>query len=223
MKLYLLNAFYGVPVTTTALSLFIDIVTAYIPLRLLRPLSPAHAASATPSVPNVEVLSDTPTTIATTLLPAAIYATALHLAYSTYLPVQLVTHFDTLSSIEIAHSSTFITLLPVSLLAGYAARVFIFVPATATVPSPDKSVVVFDPATASLSATFLENVWGWSSRTKVVIQRTAAVMAIAGLGTVVQTAGTVEGVDLIGAMNWAAVWAAASVVVGMALGVCAAV
>lgn len=213
--------FYNIRPTTVLSSLLIDSITTYVPFRLLRPLSPAHAASSRyGSVPNRDIVTDFSVQTYTTLLAAAIYSVTLYGAYASYLPVYLVTYFENIPSVAAAHAATPITLFPLTLGLGLAARSFIFTPAAAV--SSTKALPL-DTEGASLSETFWHNVWGSSKRTKVVISRTAALMLVSGVNTFVQTFVTLQGVEVAGAAAYSGVWVMASGLTGLALGVVSAV
>lgn len=225
--LYLLSSFYGISKTTVLSSLVIDALTTYIPFRLLRPLSLAHASSTSTDslpVPNRDIITDLSIQTYTTLLAAAIYSVTLYGAYASYLPVTLATYFDGIPSIAIAHTATPITLLPLALALGLASRSFIFTPAAATSPSlADAKADAFNPATATLSETIEHNLWGFSARTKIVIQRTAVLMLVSGVNTFIQCFVTIEGVEMIGAMGYSSVWVLAALLTGTSLGMVGAV
>lgn len=51
-----------------------------------------------------------------------------------------------------------------------------------------------------------------------MIQRTATLMLVSGVNTAVQTAVTVEGVEVAGALVYSAVWVVAAGVTGAVLG-----
>jgi len=212
------------------MSLGVNCLTTYIPFRLLRPISLAHSASSTSSssravaVPNQAILTDIPIRIFTIILPAIIYSVLLHLAFATYLPIKLAYHFNYIPTLTNAYTATFVTLFPISLLAGQAARSFIFVPATATMPTlSDMKAKTFNPETATLVETMRWNIWGYERRTRTVLKRTAAAMLVSGVNTFVQTWVTVEGVEAWGAFVYSAVFVLAAGVTGLALGACAAV
>jgi hypothetical protein len=213
--------------STVLLSLAIDSLATYIPFRLLRPLSLAHSASSTSSsvqVPNREIVTDSSVQTITTLLSASIYAVTLYISYLSFLPTTLVTYFNDIPTIAATHSSTPISLIPITLVLGLAARSFIFTPATALSPSlGDARRSAFNPATATLGETFFHNVWGFSPRTKAVIKRTALLAAVSGYNTFLQTYFTVEGVEAQGAVVYAGVWSFAAVATGLSLGVVGAV
>ncbi|KAH9898847.1 hypothetical protein F4778DRAFT_171749 [Xylariomycetidae sp. FL2044] len=215
--LYLLYAFYEVPATALLLILGIESLATYLPFRLLRPLSRAHAEP--DKVPNAEILTDRPIALLTTLLVGAVYSVTLAFAYATYLPSYLVVYFSTLPSVITAHEATWIGLLPATLALGFAARAFIFTPAEATAPTDeDARNEAFDPAHASLQETLRWNIWGWSTQTKVVMQRTALLMLVTGVNTFLQTRFTVMGVESAGAAAWSSVWVIAAAIAGVALG-----
>ncbi len=100
-----------------------------------------------------------------------------------------------------------------------AAKSFIFTPAASAAPSSaDAKNTAFNPETATLGETFWHNAWGTSTRTKVVIKRTATLMLVTGVNTFVQTFVTIEGVEAAGAATYSAVWVAAALFTGTTLG-----
>ncbi len=203
------------------LSLLIDILAAYIPFRLLRPLSPSHSASTynQASVPNTEIVKSHSIAAYTSILAASIYSLALYIAYNSFLPVYLVTYFSDIPTIEAAHSSTPITLFPLNLVLGVFATLFIFKPAVII----EAQSVSFNPETATLAETFWYNIWGYNKRSKVVIKRTVALMLLTGGNTFIRSFMGIKGVEVIGAISYSAVWVAAAGVTGVALGVVGAV
>ncbi|OTA60451.1 hypothetical protein K449DRAFT_83128 [Hypoxylon sp. EC38] len=214
--LYLLYAFYEAPLSALLLTLIIEALATYLPFRLLRPLSTAHADPK--HAPNADIVTDRSITLLTTLLAGAIYSVTLFFAYATYLPSYLVVHFTSLPSIASAHEATYVGLLPVTLVLGFAARAFVFTPAEAT-PIPTKEDWnKFDPVNASLKETVRWNFWGWTPPTKVVIQRTVLLMLVTGMNTFLQTRFTIEGVETPGAAAWSGVWVLAAAVTGLGLG-----
>ncbi|TRX94509.1 hypothetical protein FHL15_004664 [Xylaria flabelliformis] len=214
--LYLLYAHYETPALALLLTVVIETLATYIPFRLLRPLSRAHAQPT--AVPNADILTDGPIALLTTLLAGAIYSVSLLFAYSTYLPTYLVMYFEGLPSLVRAHESSYVGLLPVTLALGFAARVFIFTPAEATGRTPaDAKNEAFDPVKASLRETVRWNFLGWSSQTKVALQRTALVVLVSGTNTFLRTRLTIVGVETIGAVAWSSVWVFAAAITGVAL------
>ncbi|KAI1469366.1 uncharacterized protein F4812DRAFT_327157 [Daldinia caldariorum] len=211
--LYLLNTFYQVPSNALLITLAIETLATYIPFRLLRPLSTVHADPS--HAPNADIVTDRPIVLLTTLLAGAIYSVTLFLAYATYLPSYLVMYFTSLPTVASAHETTYVGLLPVTLVLGFAARAFIFTPAGATAKDKEEP---FNPTTATLGETVRWNFWGWSAPTKVVIQRTALLMLVSGVDTFIQTLFTIKGVETPGAAAWSSVWVIAAAVTGLALG-----
>ncbi|GAP86482.1 hypothetical protein SAMD00023353_1900940 [Rosellinia necatrix] len=215
-SLYLLFAHYETPPFSLVLVVAIETLAAYVPFRLLRPLSRAHADPA--AVPNADILTDTPIALLTTLLAGAIYSVSLLFAYATYLPTYLVMYFAGLPSLVRAHESSYVGLLPMTIALGFAARIFIFTPAEATGrTTADAENEAFDPVKASLRETVRWNFFGWSSRTKVALRRTALVMLVTGANTFLRTRLTVVGVETSGAVAWSSVWVFATAVTGVAL------
>ena len=90
---------------------------------------------------------------------------------------------------------------------------------TAAPTTGDAKNDAFNPATATFSETFWYNVWGYNSRKKVVIKRTATLMLVTGVNTFVQTFVTIEGVEATGAVIYSGVWVAAALITGLTLGV----
>ncbi|KAI1154220.1 hypothetical protein F4825DRAFT_197893 [Nemania diffusa] len=214
--LYLLFAHYDTQPQALLIIVAIETLATYIPFRLLRPLSRAHADPA--AVPNADILTDAPIALLTTLLAGAIYSVSLLFAYATYLPTYLVVYFANLPSLVRAHESSYVGLLPVTLALGFAARVFIFTPAEATERTlADAENEAFDPVKASLRETVRWNFFGWSSQTKVAIQRTSLAMLVTGVNTFLRTRLTVVGVETAGAAAWSSVWVLAAAVTGLAL------
>ena len=208
-------------------SLLIDCFATYVPFRLLRPLSLAHAASSSSrsvAVPNRDVITDFATQTFTALLAASIYSVTLYSAFASFLPVCLVSYFADIPSVAPAHSASPISLFPLCLLFGVALRSFVFTPAAAAKPSlADAKARAFNPKTATLGETIRYNLWGYETRTRVVIQRTAVLMFVSGMNTFVQTFVTVNGVEVTGSAIYSAVWIVAAGISGSALGVVGAV
>ncbi|KAA6407937.1 MAG: hypothetical protein FRX48_08288 [Lasallia pustulata] len=199
--LYLLTTFYAIRPTTILASLAIDTLTTYIPFRLLRPIHPTHAPSPPPrSISNRPIIHDSSVLLWTTLLAAAIHAVLLYLSLITWLPLHLVLHFDGLRDISAAHGAALPYLLAASLPLGYAAREFLFTPATgARRDLAELKATAFNPETASLAETLWYNFWGFSKRTRTLVVRTATLVAVVGVHTWVQVFVTVEGTEAYGA------------------------
>jgi hypothetical protein len=214
--LTLLTTFYTIRPTTTFAALCIDILSFYLPLRLLRPLSPTHTSSPPRgSISNKPVLTDLPTTLSTSFLATCIYALALYTSYTSFLPTFLIAHFTNIRSIAAAHLGApgLPTLLLSLIPAGFCAREFLFVSSTSSsrTSTPER---VFDPATATLPETIYYNLWGWyTPREKVLFARMAALVLMTTSNTLVQLLGTIEGIEMEGAAGWAGIWVTATMVV----------
>ncbi|MCJ1366581.1 hypothetical protein MMC16_005710 [Acarospora aff. strigata] len=215
--LYLLRTFYSIHPTTVLTSLAIDLLTTYIPFRLLRPVSPTHSLHAPKgSVANRAIINDIPLRALTTILAAGIYGVVIFGSYSTWLPVHLAVHFEGLRDISAAHTSALPFLIATFIPVGYAAREFLFSPATgALLNLGDITARAFNPATATLGETIKYNVWGYSKRTRELIKRTATLVAVSGFNTWLQAYVTIEGAENYGAAGWAAVWATAAALTGL--------
>jgi hypothetical protein len=169
--------------------------------------------------PNNEILTSTSIQIYTTILAAAIYSVTLYTAYLTFLPVQFATYFSNIPTLAPAYAATPISLFPLSIFLGLAAKSFIFTPSVAAESSlAEAKKAAFNPATASLGEHIVYNVWGYSKRSKVVIKRTVALMLVSGVNTFVQAFFTIEGVEAAGAVSYASVWLIANGITGSALG-----
>ena len=217
--LYLLTTFYGIRPTTMASCLFIDVLTTYLPFRLLREESPTHSVEASKKglVSNRSVINDLTVRIYTAFLAAGIYAVVVFGSFGTWLPVYLVTHFDGIRDISAAHSAALPFLIVSFVPTGYAAREFLFTAATGAKPDAyDKELARFNPTTATLSETIMYNLWGYSKRTRTLIIRTATVAIAGGLHTWLQTFVAIEGAEGFGAAGWSLVWAVGAALTGAA-------
>ncbi|TVY56617.1 hypothetical protein LSUE1_G009281, partial [Lachnellula suecica] len=195
-SLYLLHAFYNISASTVALSLSIDALSAFLPFRLLRPLARKEN----------DIVAD--------VQPGALRLLR-HLP-----PARPGAAFQRHPKHRDSLCTTPITLLPLALGLGVAAKSFVFTPAAAADIYVDRR---FDASKASLRETLMWNFWGYDGRTKMILARTAALVLVTGGNTFVQTWGTVEGVETLGAGVYAGVWALAAGLVGAALGVVGAV
>jgi hypothetical protein len=213
----LLSLFYSIRPTTILFTTTANIISITAPFILMREALPTHAPLSAPkgTVRNRSILSDPWTTIATSLLATAIFAVLLELSFATFLPVHLITHFTGVRDITVTHlgaaglPSLLVALVP----AGYAAREFLFVSSTGVPPSPEN--YNFDPTTSDLRQHVYHNSWGWySSRQKELISR-AILLAVMVVGeTIIQTWGTIKGVEFWGATCYAALWAVGVAVLG---------
>ncbi|PWY84596.1 hypothetical protein BO94DRAFT_105708 [Aspergillus sclerotioniger CBS 115572] len=215
----LLSTFYGLRPTTTLTSYFITLASTTIPFVLLRSPTPIH--SQTTTIPNRSILQDRPTTIYTTIGATAIFTVTLYLSYATtWLPTKLVTHFQDLPDISTVHAGPaglpvlFLTLLP----AGLAARDFLFASSTGASPSKDTKKNA-SPEGEYLACTVYRKTWGaLTKKTQVLISRTGLLASMLFVNTVIQVAGTVNRVDVEGAMAWGTVWSVAALVTGAMFG-----
>lgn len=215
-QLFLLTAFYSLSTATAASALLVDILAAAVPFYLLRPLSNVHRGSA--SVPNRELI-DLPLQLYTTALSTGIYTVVLVLSMRFILPRILVVYFSGLPSLEPAYTASYIAVLPATFLFGAAATAFIYAPfATTGKSKEDDEARQFDPVTATLRETVRWNFWGYTSKTKVAIRRTAAVMFLTGVNTYLSCTRTMHGVEEAGAASYAAVWVLAALFTGLGLG-----
>lgn len=183
---------------------------------VFRPLSPTHTPSTAPRglVRNRSIITDPYTTTACSLLAAAIFATLLEFSFATFLPIWLINHFDHIRDLRAAHlGASGLPLLLVTLVpAGYAAMQFIFAPSTS---APPTTAYVFDTTDSGFIEHVYHNAWGWySNRERALISRTVLLAAMTFAESVIQTWGTLAGVELYGAMGYAAIWAAGVSLVG---------
>jgi hypothetical protein len=216
-QVYLLAVFYPVSAATALGALFIDVTSTLIPFMLLRPLSQAHSRDK--AVPNREIIADLPLHGYTVALASAIYSVVLVLAMRLYLPRVLAVYFEGIASLVPAYEASYLTVAPAMVLFGLAARAFIFTPFAATGRSAaDDRVDAFDPLEASLRQTVWYNFCGWRTKTKVAMLRTAVATVVTGANTYLQTTRTVAGIECAGGAAYAAVWAAATALAGVGLG-----
>ena len=148
----LLSFFYGIRPTSALIAYGVTIVSTALPFALLRRPSSVHDLSRAPAdaVAHRNILQDKTITIFTTLLATSVFSVVLYASYATWLPTQLVIHFEGLPDISAAHAGPaglpvlFLTLLP----AGWAARDFYLSALLATHPLP-----------VSLQAAARVNIW----------------------------------------------------------------
>ncbi|KEF58709.1 uncharacterized protein A1O9_06635 [Exophiala aquamarina CBS 119918] len=217
----LLGLFYAISPATLLSTTLSSILSTSTPYYFLRPLSPSHTPGSAPksSLRNRPILTDPYTTIATSLLASAIFAVLLEASFATFLPEFLVAHFLGLRTIEAAHlgPSGLPTLLLALLPAGVAAQEYIFAPSTAT-PLQSPPGIEFDPVTASFAAHVYHNAWGWySARQKELISRTTILTVLIVAQTLLHVGGTINGVDVEGALGYASIWGSGVIMVGAVL------
>lgn len=224
---YLLHSFWSIQLLPVLISLGIDITIITLPFALLRARPRVGGAS----TPNQAITTDYQILLVTSALAAAIYAVTFYLSYYLNLGVFLITHFDSIPSLETAHDPSLPYMLALFSLSGIAAMQFLFRPTFAAAGKPvilDSPVKTrrtskrFQPATATLGETFAYNLGygetGWSHRAEVLAKRTAVLVVCALANTVVRVFGTVEGTDLAGALGYAGIWVLAHVGVGVGYG-----
>ncbi|KAK1239752.1 hypothetical protein MKX07_001206 [Trichoderma sp. CBMAI-0711] len=215
--MYLLFAFYNLSAKTTIAALAVDVVSASVPFSLLRPLSAVHKPSS--ALPNRELIG-WPLQLLTAGLSTSIYSVVLVSSLRFLLPSIFVVHFEGLRNLEPAYSASYLAVLPVTLLFGIAASTFIFPPfATTGKTKEDERVTNFDPAEASLGETVWWNFWGYTTKAKVAIGRTAVTLLVTGVNTYLACAMTIPGVEPEGAAAYAGVWVFAALCTGLGLGV----
>ncbi|KJZ71784.1 hypothetical protein HIM_08804 [Hirsutella minnesotensis 3608] len=214
--LFLMTAFYSLSPNTAVSALLVDVLAAAVPFAILRPLSNIHRPSA--KVPNRELI-DLSLQMCTTAMSTGIYTVILVLSLRFLLPRILILHFSGLPTLEPAYTASYSAVLPATAIFGAAASAFIFAPfATTGKSAEDEAASQFDPVTASLKETVRWNVWGYTTKTKVIVRRTAAVMLLTGVNTYLACTKTMYGVESCGAIWYAAVWVVAALFTGVGLG-----
>ncbi|KAG8534176.1 uncharacterized protein KY384_001020 [Bacidia gigantensis] len=127
-----------------------------------------------------------------------------------------VIHFDGIKDLSKIYRSDVMWLLAPFVPIGIAAKTFLFTPSfAAKADARDDEIEAFNPETASLSDTALYNIWGHSKRVRVLAQRTAVLVALAGLHTWLHTYIVVEGAEGFGAAGWASIWVLAATLTGL--------
>lgn len=197
-------------------SLAVDVLAAAVPFYLLRPLSNVH--SKTGKLYNREVISFV-SQLPVSILSVAIYTVTVALSLRFVLARVFVLSFTGIPSAALAYSANHFTVLPATALIGVAASAFLF-PTFATTgkTKDDDKVRQFDPVDASLKQTLAWNVWGYTTKTKVLIRRAALATLATAVGTYISASVTVHGVQAHGAVSYAAVWAAATLITSVGLG-----
>ena len=215
---YFLSNFYNIRPTTSAYCIAIDTLTAYIPFYTLKVSSSIHSIKTPKGVAaNRSVINDYGVQVYTSLLAAGIYTVVIFGSYSSGLRIFLATHFDGLPDISAAYSQNLPWLILSFLPTGLAAKMFLFTPATAAkADKHDKQTAAFNPETATLGETVMYNLWGFSHRARILIKRTATLVAVGTAHTVIQTYGSLEGAEFSGAVGWSSMWGLAATLTGAA-------
>lgn len=227
----LLHYFYVISAPTLLTTCTISILAPALPFYLLRPLSAPHSSGSKgqSKLRNRIIINDPITTLATSATATIVYATTLQFAFSTFLPVFLVVHFDGLRDLSFAYNvaNTLPTLFMWLAPAGVASTQFLFRPAEGAASSSfsatgANSIALtrshFDPRTATLAQHIYHNVWGWyTSRQKELIGRTVILGTFLLAETVVHVYSTINGVDAVGAVGYAGLWLVGAIVLGIVL------
>jgi hypothetical protein len=214
--------FYGIRALTAGAYLAVEVASASLPFLLLRGLSGAHSAAR--GTPNRDIVADRSIQVLTSLQAALAYSVVLFLAGRYLLPTNLVLYFQGIPTIQPAADAAFLgfgdpTSQFLSLVCGLAARSFIFTPLVTTPQQTDEDQknAAFDPVHATLAQTVKWNLWGYTTATKVSLARTAVAMLFSAVGTYLDTAVGIAGVEPQGAVVYAGVWVAAALVTGLSL------
>ncbi|KAJ5293797.1 hypothetical protein PENANT_c002G08385 [Penicillium antarcticum] len=218
----LLSCFYAVRPTSALISYGITVASTALPFVFLRRLSSVHDLSHTPpgAIANRGILQDKLTTFFTSLLATSIFSVVLYISYASWLPAQLVVHFESLPDISAAHAGPaglpvlFLTLAP----AGWAARDFLFVSSTGYTIN-DAQAASASSEGESLVAAIYRKTWGkLSTKTRVLVSRSIILAVGILLNTIIQVAGTIRDVSVVGAATWGSVWAVSALVTGASFG-----
>ncbi|KAJ5239950.1 hypothetical protein N7468_004569 [Penicillium chermesinum] len=219
----LLYFFYGVRPTSILVSFAITILSTVIPFTYLRKPASVHDLSHAPSgsVANRTILQDRLTTLYTSFAATSIFSVIIYVCYSTWLPAQLVVHFESIPDITAASSGAaglfglYLTLIP----AGFAIRDFLFVSSAGRSSNAGEPQHPVSREGEYLITAIYRKTWGrLSAKTQVLVSRTFILAAAVLINSTVQIAGTIRGVSAQGASVWGAVWALATVVVGALFG-----
>lgn len=221
----LLASFYRIRPTDVLIAFAVRLFSKAAPFYFLRRPTFVHELShASPgAVRNQSILQDRLTAFYTTIAATCIYMVGLYIGYATWLPTQLVLHFQDIPDISAAHAGPaglpllFLRLIP----AGWAMRDFLFVSSAGS--SSHWSVSSASASTVDETELLIVALWrktcGFlSCKIKVLVLRTVVLAAIIMLNTVIRLSGTVKGVDLKGAAAWGSVWAVATCIVGSIYG-----
>ena len=209
--------FYNLNPWTAGSALLVDALSSALPFYLLRPLSVVHTAGVA-SLPGRELV-DIGLQLYTTAFSTAVYTVSIILSLRFLLPKVFVLYFSGIPSVEPAYTASYATIIPVTLLFGAAASTFIFAPFV-TAPratAEDARLSEFDPANATFGQTLEWNIWGFTVKTKIVIQRTAFTMVITAVNTYLSLTLNIYGVEPNGAVAYATVWVAAALCTGLGL------
>lgn len=214
---YLLKLCYDVRPTTIANSIGIDVLSMMIPFYFLGQLSvPNNSEAPKSAVANRPVIKDGGVRLFTSLAAAGVYSLVIYVSLRTWLPLFMVTRFDGLRDLNEVHNADFAAIVLGCLFNGFAAKNFIFTPAMASKPdTQDARNAAFNPATATFGETLAWNLWGYSKRTRTLIQKTFAVAFATFCQSALRIWLVVEGAEASGAAGWAATWSLGAVMTGV--------
>ncbi|KAJ5692794.1 hypothetical protein N7462_002217 [Penicillium macrosclerotiorum] len=218
----LLWFFYKVRPTSVLASYAITILSTVIPFAFLRRSASVHDLSHTPSdaIVNRGILQDRLTTIYTSLAATSIYSVILYASYASWLPAQLVVHFESIPDISAAHAgpaglpALFLSLVP----AGYAVRDFLFVSSTGRSTAKEAKQPASREGEYLIVAIYRKTWCQLSMKTRILVSRTLILATAVLLNTTVQVAGTIQSVSVEGASTWGAIWAVATLATGATFG-----
>ena len=218
--LFFLTAFYKIRPTTALICLFVDLLAISIPFYFLRKSSVAHQFQPPDnSVANRSVISDWSIQVLTTLLSSGVYASLVEISFRTWAPRFFVTHFEGIKDLSKVYNPQFLLLYAAFLPVGFAARAFLFNPSTAAKPDAyDERVAAFDPETATLGETFIQNIFGHSIGTRILTRRTLTLAAVVGIHTWLHTYLVVDGAEGFGAIGWSSIWVLSAIITGLGFG-----
>ncbi|KAK3638279.1 hypothetical protein LTR22_017921 [Elasticomyces elasticus] len=222
---FLLTTFYGVDAISASIILSIDVVAIAIPFALLRPLNHAHEHG---KDPNQQVANDRLIFALVGMLGASIYSIVIYTSLYTWLPVYLITHFDSIRSVQRAHDASVPLLLLSFIPMGWATSQFLFTPSIGSRGNPgltDPKIYPektdFDPETATFGETLAFNLGfkgGFTKRAQVLVKRSAVLIVCSVANTFTRTLLTVDGTEPFGAAGWAGVWGLAALLTSVAYG-----
>ncbi|KAF1972017.1 hypothetical protein BU23DRAFT_469597 [Bimuria novae-zelandiae CBS 107.79] len=206
---FLLTTYFNVSHLYAFVHVAIEVVAIAVPTFLLRPIADVNNPAV--RIRNRYLLDSFQVWASNTALAVGVYATVIYAALQTnWLTLFLINHFD-LPSVELAHDLYVPTLAGKLLIAGYATRAFLLNPSIGAQADTGASTPVedFKPATATLPQTLKHNVWFFSKRTRLLIQRTV-VLSVFLLAHTVRQGTTLQGSEIIGSAGYASVWIVAA-------------
>jgi hypothetical protein len=225
---YLLNAFYSAHDYAILPALATDMLSIALPFALFTRTSASATDARLTKAASRAIVRDWQVLALVTLFGAAIYAVTIYTSAFTWLPVYMITHFDNLRTIHQGREENLMLQVLLAAPAGLATTRFLFVPTVAAsnkllraldaIAAPAK----FDSENASLGQTLAYNLGfgpeGFSARTQVLTKRTAVLVFSSFVNTFIRVFATIEGTELVGALGWSSLWAAAGLLTGVAYG-----